>query len=176
MEKYIIYKDANGNLYVKGDIGYGYTINSNETGIWDYCPIPEDIVTKLCTKTQKKFEVKKEKEMGIQKTDITPDMQDFLEGKLTIHITNWRDYLCFHNHLWSADIKLSNAEDFPNTVAGYDPKYPYFFMQNPEERYMNANHLYENIQKRIKNCKEYAELDFVKRPFSLEAEQEEPER
>lgn len=47
MGPYMIYQDSRGILYVKGDIGGGYTINYNDGSHWDYCLEKEsDIISK----------------------------------------------------------------------------------------------------------------------------------
>lgn len=47
MKQYVIYQDAEGGQYVKGDIGGGYTINYNDGSHWDYCSKKEiDILAK----------------------------------------------------------------------------------------------------------------------------------
>ncbi len=47
MAPYMIYQDSKGWLYVKGDIGGGFTINYNNGIRWDYCLEKEsDIVSK----------------------------------------------------------------------------------------------------------------------------------
>lgn len=47
MAPYMIYQDSKGWLYVKGDIGGGFTINYNNGTRWDYCFEKEsDIVSK----------------------------------------------------------------------------------------------------------------------------------
>lgn len=51
----MIYVDINGTHYVKGDLGGGYTINSDKCGVWDYCSIPEEFIVSLCKNTKKHF-------------------------------------------------------------------------------------------------------------------------
>ena len=101
-----------------------------------------------------------------EKAIVTQDMKDFIEGKTIVHITNMDDYWNFMQQIRYAGINISNGIEYlgPNY---YNPRYPYFFMENPEELYMNANTEYENIIKykltpRAEKCVEYSDLDFVK--------------
>lgn len=54
MKEYIIYEDENGNKYVKGNIGGGYTISecSDKTNyLWDYSSATEEDIVKMCKNT-----------------------------------------------------------------------------------------------------------------------------
>ena len=54
MKEYIIYEDENGNKYVKGNIGGGYTISecSDKTNyLWDYSSATEEDIAKMCKNT-----------------------------------------------------------------------------------------------------------------------------
>ena len=60
MEEYMIYEDINGNLYVKGDIGGGNTINckGEETmNLWNYCFMPEEMILQFCKNTNCKIKL-----------------------------------------------------------------------------------------------------------------------
>lgn len=95
---------------------------------------------------------------------LTPDMQRFLDGKIAVHIENHNDYSDFINKLQQFKVIIDTHMTY------YDPKYPYIFMQNSEDKCLNANMTYENILRfvncNVKECVKYADLDFVKRPLS----------
>ena len=103
--------------------------------------------------------------------NLTPDLQAFVDGKLTIFIQSSNEYIHFRNQLQAAGIILSNEADYNmDNTEGYDPKYPYFFMEDPDTSYLNANMLLENIKMQKQNdilCKEFRELDFISQQPSL---------
>lgn len=69
--------------------------------------------------------------------------------------------------LYKNKYTISNPTDYQ--IDDYDPKYPYFYIEDPVARYMNANAEFENIEKYSTldtvhstyiTLKEFSELDF----------------
>lgn len=71
-------------------------------------------------------------------------LSSFLDGELIVHIHNENEYIAFMESLYT-DAHL-DVPEFPRNKAYYDPKYPYFFMEDPEAQYLNANTSIQNIQ------------------------------
>lgn len=84
----------------------------------------------------------------------------FVKGELAVHIKNSEEYLDFITALRQAGVEISNPADYPLNSGFYDPHYPFFFMEIPEDMYMNANRSIENLYERpgtlsIKECIDY---------------------
>lgn len=93
------------------------------------------------------------------------DLQAFANASLVVHIHNAEEYATFMDYLSECGYYISNSADFRARTGDYDPFYQYYFIEDVKDRYMNANHTFENIQDQLSNSlilKNFCDLDFVK--------------
>lgn len=102
-----------------------------------------------------------------EESRFSKDLQEFANAKIAVHIKNREEYNQFMTALYKNGYDISNPFDFQ--MDDYDPKYPYFYIEAPVARYMNANAEFENIEKYRMlgivqstniTLKEVSELDF----------------
>lgn len=107
----------------------------------------------------------------MDKTKESADFLAFKEGELTIHINNASEYITLMCYL--ADHGISDPE-FPPIADGYDPKYPYFYMEGfGPEREINANKVFTEITHVYPyndRCIEYESADFASDMVTAQAE------
>lgn len=97
--------------------------------------------------------------------ELTKDLADFTKSKLAVYIDNAKEYVNFVTRLEESGYDICNSSVFSKDPNDYDPRYPYFFIQEADTRYMNANTSFYNIEKQFPGgiaLKTYADLDFVK--------------
>lgn len=107
----------------------------------------------------------------MDKTKESADFIAFKEGELTIHVNNADEYLLLVRYL--AENGVSNPE-FPLTMDGYDPIFPYFYMEGfGPKRNINANRFFTEITHVYPyndRCIEYESADFASDMLTAQAE------
>lgn len=103
-----------------------------------------------------------------EESRFSKDLQKFANTKIAVHIKNQEEYNQFMTALYKNGYNISNPSDFQ--MDDYDSKYPYFYIEDPVARYMNANAEFENIIEKYSTLvivhstnitlKEVSELDF----------------
>lgn len=102
-----------------------------------------------------------------EESRFSKDLQEFANAKIAVHIKNQEEYNQFMTALYKNGYNISNPLSIQ--CISYDPKYPYFYIEDPVERYMSANSKFENIEKYRTldtvqstniTLKEVSELDF----------------
>lgn len=99
------------------------------------------------------------------------DIEQFLDGNLAIEIRSSEEYVEFIKLLTKRGCFLINDVEYPAEPDYYDPKYPYYYMEDPDDLYMNANMDMDNLIKyeHISECKRFMELDFMQNRADNEA-------
>lgn len=94
------------------------------------------------------------------------DLEKFVKGELAIHVQNSEEYVGLISQLEKSDVRLSNAAEYQKNRDYYDPRYQYYYMEDPKDLYMNANVKIENLMRyyNINKFVKYSALDFVKQP------------
>ena len=87
-----------------------------------------------------------------EESRFSKDLQKFANAKIAVHIKTLDEYNQFMTALYKNGYNISNPTDFQ--MDDYDPKYPYFYIEDPIARYMNTNAEFENIER-------YSTLDIV---------------
>lgn len=84
------------------------------------------------------------------------DLIAFLNGNLAVYIKNEEEFKSFMNMLEENDIHIGNKAEYSMT-GGFDPKYPYLFIEIVNEVYMNANSSMDNLSTyhNITKCLDY---------------------
>lgn len=86
----------------------------------------------------------------------TNDLDDFIYGNLVIIITNEEDYVTFIKALEQNG--YYNNSGFLANVDDYDYLYPYFYIEDVYNQFMNASVSYESIKRNILKKKCYIKM------------------
>ena len=81
---------------------------------------------------------------------------DFLNGNLAVYIKNEEEFNSFMNMLEENNIHIGNKAEY-NITGGFDPKYPYLYIEAVDELYMNGNSSMDNLNVyyNIDQCLDY---------------------
>lgn len=121
-----------------------------------------DIGPKMRAKFKNNINIENHK-VDNQNTLKSSDIEDFLNTKLSILITNEKEYVSFIRSLKENNITIENDIDYTESPYDYDYKYPYFFIEDSDYVYMNANSNFKYLQTRYPDitCKTIDEVDFI---------------